>query len=121
MSLYDLPEHSELEFLIGKELIQVGVGQFQVQLHFSEDLSIAVESSLEARAIDGTVVEQWQPDAPFSGQFLFSMFGKEITNYELLPENGLKLILGTSAEISIGTTDDYESYSITCGRRTIIV
>ncbi len=51
--MYGVPSNLDLSFLHGRELIQICLGQYQIQFHFHPAGSIMVEGSWELLGVDG--------------------------------------------------------------------
>jgi hypothetical protein len=122
LSLHNLPNTSDLEFLHDKDLIQICVGQYQIIFNFVDGITISVESGIAVKVASEEIEQIWKPGTKFEAQNLFQLLGKPITNYEVLDANALRLMFGEPGEIRILTHEQYESYTITAkGLGTLVV
>lgn len=117
--MYGLPKGADLQFLIGKELVQVCVGMYQVILRFYEELTISLECECEViPALPGRVPATSQAAVTS----LISLIGTKITTANSIGNGDL------AAGFSDGTTllicdsnGNTESYQIIDEVHEIIV
>lgn len=57
-SMYGVPADLDLSAYLNTTCIQVSLGEFQIQLHFHPDATIAIEGRWELRDEHGQVVDQ---------------------------------------------------------------
>lgn len=122
MSMYGLRKDIDLKFLNGRECSQIAIGVYQVQFGFDEDVRISVEG--EFRYFDGGTEVMWRPEpgspqiaarmVALLGATIDSFVGHENGTLTLSFSNGHRLIIPDSSQ-------EYESYTITCPGRTIVV
>ena len=118
--MYGLPLDTDFEFMVGAQLIQVGIGENEVILHFEPPTSITIAG--EARlTIDGRLAEQFA-GATVIGTALVPLLGDSIREASAHP-GGLLRIAWTAGAILelLDSWDRYESYTVTCGDRVIVV
>lgn len=121
--MYGLKKEIDLGFLVGRELIQVGIGLYQIQFHFDEDVTVSVEA--EFRYFDGQHEWSWRQE-PSSHQIAtrtVAMLGANITNLESNENGTLALIFSNGHRLTIlDPFKEYEAYAITRpGQPDIIV
>ncbi len=119
--MYELDPNMDLSFLVGLTLTQVGVGEFQIQLHFHENVTISIEESVECTMT--TSASRWGYDDHWTSSpegddmkavtSLLSLLGKTTTAFRRVGRSGLALSFegGPSLEI-FGENSDYESFQI---------
>ena len=120
--MYGLKKEIDLSFLVGRELIQVGIGLYQIQFHFDEDLTVSVEA--EFRYFDGQDEWNWQqePSSPQIAAPTVAMLGASITNLDSNENGTLALTFSNGHRLTIlDPFKEYESYAITRPGQTIIV
>jgi len=120
--MYGLKKEIDLNFLTGRELIQVAIGTFQVQFHFDEDVTVSVEA--EFYYFDGQDEWIWQqePSSPQIAARTVAMLGASITSIETNENGTLALTFSNGHRLTIlDSFKEYESYDITRPGQTIIV
>jgi hypothetical protein len=119
------PSHvrADLSFLVGRELIQVGIGLYQIQFHFDEDVTVSVET--EFRYFDGQDEWSWRQE-PGSHQIAARtvvMLAANITSLDSNENGTLVLTFSNGHRLTIlDPYKEYEAYAITRpGQPDIIV
>jgi hypothetical protein len=111
----------DLSFLIGREAIQIAIGQFQVIFNFDESVSISVESEFRLISSAGDV-STWQPHAPQTAAAATRLVGSKVEKVSGQKDGTLTLSFSSGDILTIlDSSKDFESYDITCPGRTIIV
>jgi|GEM_PF-1573468 hypothetical protein len=82
--MHQFPGASELQFLIGLELNQIRLGQWNIQLYF-ESAQIFIEGDLEHVDKAGTVRRHNTDESRLSPLFLHHLFGQKIQMLEVEP------------------------------------
>jgi len=118
--MYGLPEHESLAFLIGRELIQLLVGQFQLILRFDGDTEISIEGPFQHQPkgtpLEGTV------ELPYSAATLLTLLGQRIVGSRNLGGGEIQLTFSNGDILRLQNgTDDSESYEIRAPNVQIIV
>jgi len=120
--MYGLKKEIDLSFLVGRELIQLAIGLYQVQFHFDEDVTVSVEA--EFCYFDSQDKWNWRQD-PISPQVAartVAILGATITGFESNENGTLALMFSNGHSLTIlDPVKQYESYSITRPGQTIIV
>ena|SRR5690348_1799074 len=120
--MYGLKKEIDLSFLVGRELIQVAIGLYQVQFHFDEDVAVSVEA--EFRYFDGQDEWIWRQE-PSSHQIAartVTMLGASITSLERSENGTLALMFSNGHRLTVlDSFKECESYDITRPGQTIIV
>lgn len=121
MSLYDLTDPSDLQFILNKELLQICVGKYQIILKCEEKVVIDIECESVVSIFGNDIKQVWRPDAKFESNSLFLFLGKRIIEYEVLKDNGLRLCFENVGSLTLVTHDQFESYSVANDSHNIIV
>jgi hypothetical protein len=128
--MYELDRGTDLGFLVGLTLIQVGVGEFQISLQFHENVTISIEEAVECKT--AASVSRWGYNENWTGSpegkdiraviSLLSLLGKMTTAFRRVGKSGLALIFegGSSIEV-FGESTNYESYQINYPGGMIVV
>jgi hypothetical protein len=117
--MYKLDSSTNLSPLIGKELIQVCIGLYQVILRFTGELSITIQC-LYFFSKEGDTFEGSGED-PSTSKNLVCLLGHSIESAEIQGDN--KLIINFSNSCCLALVNDsevYESFIVTDGIFEII-
>ena len=120
--MYGLRKDIDLNFLNGRESIQIAIGVYQIQFGFDEDVRISVEG--EFRYFDGGAEVVWRPEPGFEqiGARTVALLGATIDSFEGRDNGTLTVSLSNGHCLIIpDSSQEYESYTITCPGRTIVV
>jgi hypothetical protein len=114
--MYNVPPENELQFLVGRELIQVCIDPCQVIVHFDNQTSISIESSfhLEFEPAPKSLLE--------SGAQILRLLRTTITSVQVVNPNELVLVFDARWRLHIFEDDDpYESFHITSPEGTFVI
>lgn len=118
--MYTLEKNLDFTFMLEKELIQICVGSYQVLLHFSEDLTITIESNY--RLITSEEDINLEADNPKDAARLFPLLGKKIKHVESVEKNEIRLQFSDETILALcGEDEGMESYAITMRDKEIII
>jgi Family of unknown function (DUF6188) len=118
--MHGLKKQLDLRFLIGRELIQVAIGTYQVIFNFDEDTSIAVEGLFEYTSKANSI--QWQPGAVIVAASTVSLLAARVETVDAQPDGTLKLAFSNGDCLIIrDASTEYESYQISRRGETIVV
>jgi hypothetical protein len=120
--MYGLRKDLDLNFLSGRELIQVAIGLYQISFRFDEDLAISVEG--EFRYFDGQGEWIWKSEqgAAQLAAKTVSLLGATIQSFEGEGNGTLSLVFSNGHRLTIlDSSKDYQSYDITRPGSTIVV
>lgn len=110
MIMYDLPQDVCLDFLLGRELLQVSFGLYQTILRLDSQVEISVECPFD---IDG------RPSEPSR---LISLIGKRIDRATRVGEGDIELQFSGESRVLIkDCNSSAESYQITSPTHVIVV
>jgi hypothetical protein len=110
-----LPKDTDLSFLIGRQLEQVAVGAFQIQLHFDASVCISIEGESE---LDGARA----PAGVEAGRLVLGLIGQVVSDARPIAERHLGLTFDNGATLTVIESDEpFESYNITSPGGTLIV
>ena len=119
--MYGLDMAIDLSFLIGREIIQIAIGQFQIIFNFDESVSISVESEFRLVSPDGDV-STWQPRVPEAAAVALRLLGLKVKNVSGQTNGTLTLTFSSGDILTIlDSSKEYASYDITCPGTTIVV
>ena len=107
-----MPPDIDLSYLIGAELIQVCVGENQIQLRFVPDgLSISVESDITVSGGGGAI--QTVSVFPRDAGALLPLLGQRVSNWRRISERALEIAFDRGVQITLSDSSDrYESFQI---------
>lgn len=119
--MYGLDMAIDLSFLIGRETIQIAVGQFQVIFNFDENVSISVESEFRLIAPAGDA-SAWHPNAPQTAAAALHLVGSKVEKVSGQKDGTLTLTFSGGDILTIlDSSKEYQSYDITYPGTTIVV
>jgi hypothetical protein len=111
----------DINFLLGKELLQICFGLYQVILNFSENASISVEHRLVYANKSGECFT-WncgqRNNLPIQ-----SSLGYKVVEANLTPEQSINLVFENQDELTIQVSENkkFESYQINYGAKYFVV
>lgn len=114
--MYGVPENLDLSHFIGKKLVQIPIGEFQIQFHFSPFGKISVEGGWELVDLKGSVVDQYMENASRSAYHVHRLLGQDVAAFEIDAPRSFSLTFTNGLVLRV--FDDsaaYESFSIQPG------
>lgn len=118
--MYGLPEDIDLNFLMGKRLIQICISTHQIIMRFDDDITISVESAIKLFDDKGDV--HLYEDNRSINQDLLMLLENSIS--DVISNKTGTLILHFDNGNKVELNDDsakYESYQIVGDGQTIVV
>ena len=120
--MYGLCKDLDLNFLNGRQVIQVAIAVYQIQFSFDEEVTIYVHSQFGY--FDGHDEWVWTP-APGGAQIAaraVALLGATVESFQGHEDGTLKLIFSNGQHLTIlDNSKEYESYDITRPGSTIVV
>jgi hypothetical protein len=120
--MYGLPKNIDLNFLKGREVVQVAIGVFQIQFGFDEDAIIYAHSQFTL--FDGHKDWTWTPE-PSKVRVAtraLRLLGAIVENVQAHEDGTLILSFSNGNILTlIDNSMEYESYDITRRGEAIIV
>ncbi|MBK8913141.1 MAG: hypothetical protein IPM64_00825 [Phycisphaerales bacterium] len=119
--MYGLSADADLRFLLGPELVQVCFGKYNLQLHFTNGVSISAHSPVELSG--GERCLRWRPGARCedASEFL-DRLGEVIAHVRNDGTGRLELSLsGGHRIILVDDSPMYESYELINGNDILII
>jgi|SRR6478752_4910829 len=120
--MHGLDPATDLGPLIGATLTFVGIGQHQVQLHFSgePDCAVSAEGEYSVRPVQEPLVRFAEP--PEGASALVALLGSHVERAEVLDAGTMRLTLNAGVVVEVyDSKAGYESYQVTLGDRLIVV
>jgi hypothetical protein len=113
--MYGLPADVDVRFLCERELVQVAIGVYEVQLHFDSNVSIAIQCHCQVGA------QVYEP-GKVAGFPLIGLLGRVVVNVMPLEQRHLRLDFDDGSSLVILENDEpYESYTVTGPGGAIVV
>lgn len=101
----------EINFLLGKSLIQICYGLYQIQLNFNDNIRIEVADSLIFQNSDG-IIYNWEYNNGRNSLPINSLLECTVSNAEFL-ENNLLILFNNNESLKIlSGGDKNESYIV---------
>jgi Family of unknown function (DUF6188) len=102
-----------LDFLPGKELIQICVGRYQVILRFTDELEITLEGAYWISNAEEETFRTSGKD-PTSSKYLVPLLGQTIKSAQVQQDDGIIINFSTGHILFVKAgSGDFESFSIT--------
>jgi len=119
--MYGLDRSISFQFLVGKELLQLCIGLYQLILNFTEHVVITAECIIRMTNTDGSVVEL-SSDKPELSKQLVCLLGSTVENVVFEDHGELTLVFSQGYKLTItDSNEDEESFTITTPDQEIIV
>jgi hypothetical protein len=121
--MYGLPENFDGSRLVGRFLLQICFGLYQIQLHFDERLTISIESTLLYRySMTSDPKRIHIPDTPTFRSDLLQLLHHTITGASGNQEGTLTIEFDNGHVLQcLDDQAGYEAYEIRIGDDSIIV
>jgi uncharacterized protein DUF6188 len=118
--MYGLRSDIDLNFLIGREVIQIAIGVYQIIFAFDEDTTLSVEA--EFLYSDGRTESTWKPGASHIAASTVSLLGATVVSFERNESGTLELLFSNGHRLVVrDSSKEFESYHITRPGETIVV
>lgn len=122
--MYGVPEHLDLSRFVGATLVQVCLGEYQVQFHFQpareagspDRLTVSVEGGWEYRDGSGRIVDRAQAHSERQAYCVHRLLGRAVVGTDLDAPRSFALRFAGGEELRIfDDSEQYESFSIQPG------
>lgn len=119
--MYGVDKSISFQFLVGKELLQLCIGLYQLLLNFNENIVISTECVLRLINIDGSVTEI-RSGVPSLSKHLTCLLGSTIENVVCEHDRELTLVFSNDYKLVIlDSNEDEESFTITTPNQEVVV
>ena|SRR5687767_2272326 len=126
--MHGVPANLDLEPLVGSSLIQIGLGQYQIQLHFAgaggtTRGSIAIEASWELHGSDGALIDHAQEHFERECYRIHVLLGSDVSAFDIDSPRSFALSFASGHRLTIfDDSQQYESFALHLpGRQSIYV
>jgi hypothetical protein len=115
--MYGVPSNLDLRRFCGATLTQLGIGEFQLQFHFTQpEFSISVEGDWQVNNPEGEIVDRSLPNAERESFRVHRLLGRTVVessvnapkSFALRFDNGWSLVVFDNSQ-------EYQSFSIQPG------
>ena len=114
--MYGVPNDLDLTFLHRTTLIQIRLGQFQVQFHFHPVGTICVDGSWELIGAAGEMLDRSYDDSDRPPYELHRLLGREVTATEIHAPKWFSVEFETGEVLRVfDDSETYESFQIQPG------
>jgi len=118
--MYGLKKELDLKFLLGRELIQIAIGVYQVTFNFDEDTSIAVEGYFEYTSQSKSI--EWRPGGALVAASTVGLLAARVQTVDAQEDGTLKLAFSNGDRLTmLDVSSEYESYQVSRRGETIVV
>jgi hypothetical protein len=102
-------EGFDASFLVGKELVQICFGQFDLQFHFHPDTNLTVFHTLQ---LTGSCRQIWKHGQILESTVLTRLVGQPVAKVTIEPADGLRIQFLSGDAIETFTQSNYKSYTL---------
>jgi hypothetical protein len=115
--MYGVPQDLDLSRFKAATLVQLGIGEYQIQFHFDPNAIISVEGKWELRDSAGTLLyAATDSNAEREGYRVHIVLGKTVKDYSINPPYSFSLRFESGHELTVfDDSKQYESFSIQPG------
>ncbi len=118
--MYGLNKNIDLSFLIDRQLEQVAIGLYQVQLRFDQDASISLECQFDHISNGESLITS--KNLPSSASSFLQLIGSKIVRVENHGNGNIEIIFSDQSVVKVfDDQKSYESYQITAPGIELIV
>jgi hypothetical protein len=111
-----VPATLDLSRFQNATLLQIGLGEFQIQFHFSDNTYLGVEGDWELRDSSGVLIDRASPNAARMQYRVHVLLGRQVTKTAVSPPSHFALTFETGHELRVfDNSTQYESFSIQPG------
>jgi len=112
--MYGFKEDLDVSFLVGLELGQVAIGEYQVQFGFDQDTPISVELFFRYTSAEGSVEWTQQPQSSKAAAATLNLLGASVVAATIVDPKTLELEFSNGDRLQLlDVSERYESLSIT--------
>jgi len=114
--MHGVPKDLDLSKLIGRNLDQVAIGEFQIQFVFDRDFNISVEGHWELRDVNGELIDAAVDNSQRDEYRIHRLLGLEVSRWAIKPPKSITIgfLNGMKLEV-FDSSSEYESFSIQPG------
>jgi len=114
--VYGVPKDLDLSRFHGSSLVQIAIGEFQVQFHFEDDASIGVEGRWELFDAAGSLLDQAMENSERDWYRVHGLLGHQVVGSEVEPPTSFTLVFDDGQRLKVyDDSGPYESFSIQPG------
>jgi hypothetical protein len=114
--MYGVPADLDLSRFKEAVLIQLCIGEFQVQFHFHPIGTISVAGKWELRDAAGSLIDGMKPNAERDALYIHVLLGKSVDGFSLDAPRSFSLCFESGYVLTIfDDSGPYESFSIQPG------
>lgn len=114
--MYGVPVDLDLSRFNGATLIQVSLGEFQVQFHFTPTAEIAVEGRWELRDRSGRLIDHAQETTDREAYRVHHLLGRQVTGSQVDAPGSITLEFDSGHRLQVfDSSPEYESFTIQPG------
>jgi hypothetical protein len=114
--MYGVPADLDLSRFKDAVLIQLCIGEFQVQFHFHPIGTISVEGKWELRDAAGSLIDGMKANAERDALYIHVLLGKSVAGFSLDAPRSFSLRFESGCVLTIfDESREYESFSIQPG------
>jgi hypothetical protein len=114
--MYGVPKDLDLSRFRGDSLIQIAIGEFQIQFHFGSGSSIAVEGDWELKDQSGKLIDRDMENSARESYHIHHLLGRTVLTTKLDPPKSISLHFDNGMTLTIlDSSNQFESFLVQPG------
>jgi hypothetical protein len=122
--VYGVPPDLDLNLFVGATLVQIALGEYQVQFRFQvgdgsprrPDPYLSVEGHWELADESGHIIDRAEPNSDRDAYRLHRLLGKEVASTRVDPPRSFTLRFNSGLRLQVfDDSEEFESFSIQPG------
>ena len=114
--MYGVPWTLNLHRFHGATLVQVAIGEFQIQFHFAPAGEIAVEGRWQLQDRSGQIVDQAEANAGRDVHRVHQLLGRQVTASRIDAPESIALVFDDGHTLTVfDSSSEHESFTIQPG------
>jgi hypothetical protein len=114
--MYGIPNDLDLSLFVGATLVQIGLGQFDLQFHFHPDGSVSIQGHWELIDAEERIIDFAIENAERDAYRIHVLLGQVVVGSQLNPPDSFSLGFANGFTLKVfDNSKEYETISIQPG------
>ena len=120
--MYGLDSSTRLDGLCGRTLVQIAFSMFQLILNLNNGDSFSIQGTCRVLSEDGKTLAEWRPEELCDFRDFAPFLNRDIIEYVVPGDGSIRLHFSNQKWLEIlEDNEGFESYTISIGKRLIVV